>query len=714
MALACVLLFASCEEPIILETKGTLSGKVTEAGTRTPLENALVSITGKSFTTGADGTFKFDNLPEGDYTVEVSHLGYTSEKKQYSVMAGKETIADFSLYPEYIDISVSTSSLEFGTTLDKLTFEIIKPDRSANIDWYLEKQTNATWLSFSETAGTMTTPKITVTVYLLRDELTEDKLYTTEVIIKVKNGGSATIKISAQRKSVQLTADPASLDFGTAESEKTILLKNATQEGVINYKASGTESWIALKNAEGTITDTDVATLKVIVNRANLSAGGFSGSVIITSNKNTVTVPISMQVLGQQRPDIGSLQCSQIKHSSFEVSAYISYVGSAAVTAYGFCWSSSNTQPTIADNKNNLGGTTVAKSINTIITGLTPQTKYYVRAYATNEVGTSYSDPVTVETLQAPTYAVVKTLNAVKVEHNSAVIKGSIDDLGDGYVTSYGFCYSTTNPNPTIADGSNSLGSTTRKGEFEGEVTGLQPKTKYFVRAYATNSVGTAYGGSITITTTAQPPVVTSGLLAYYTFDDQNCDDYFGEINYCGIIQGSGNVITFVEDTPSSEGYALKGSNGGQQYLLTVAPDYNQSTVTYSVWIKTKATTSKYVYCQYYSDKYARGIWFNNGQLGIAPYNTSWSEWYHYSVGLEGLLLDGKWHHLAVIWKSGNNSIYIDGRYISSWAKEWSYSYWYQGKVGYMGRLDGLMDNLRIYNRKLGEEEIKEIYNAKQ
>ena len=86
---ACALLITGCDEPIILPTTGTLSGKVTEAGTRLPVENALVSITGKSFTTGADGTFLFNDLPEGDYTVEVSCLGYTSEKKQYSVTAGK-------------------------------------------------------------------------------------------------------------------------------------------------------------------------------------------------------------------------------------------------------------------------------------------------------------------------------------------------------------------------------------------------------------------------------------------------------------------------------------------------------------------------------------------------------------------------------------------------------------------------------------------------
>lgn len=709
--LPCLLTITGCEEPVILETTGTLSGKVTEAGTRTPLENALVSITGKSFTTGADGAYTFTDLPEGDYTVEVSMPGYTSEKKQYSVKAGKETIADFTLYPEYAEVEVSTSSLDFGTTLDKLTFEISKPDRSARIEWYIEKQSDANWLSFSETSGTMTTSKTSITVYLLRSELTEDKVYTTSLIVKVKNGGSATIQVSAQRKSAQLAADPTSLDFGTAETEKTILLSNATQEGVLNYKASPTESWISVENPEGTISNTGVAVLKVMVNRVNLAAAAYTGTLVISSNRNTLTIPVNMQVLGKQRPEVGSLQSVEIKHSSFNVSAFISSIGSAAVTALGFCWSSSNTQPTTADNKNNLGGTTVPKSFSATITGVLPNTLYYVRAYAQNEEGVAYSEVLQVQTLPTPTYPVVRTLETISVGHDSATLKGSVDDLGDGYVTSYGFCYSTENPNPTLAGPNMSLGSTATKGEFEGTVSGLNPKTHYFVRAFATNSVGTAYGGTVEITTTGMPPVVTSGLLAYYNFDEKNCDDYLGEVNYHGVIQGSGNEIAFVDDTPLAEGYALKGSNGGQYYRLLVAPDYNQATVTYSVWLKTKATTCPNVYEQAYSSTYARGIWFNEGKLRIAYYSGSWN---YYNVGLETLLFDGKWHHLVVIWKSGANSFYIDGRFIASWDKKWTYSDIYKGKVSYLGELDGLMDNLRIYNRALSEGEIKEIFSAKQ
>lgn len=702
-----------CDEPLILETTGSLSGTVTDASTHSPISNASVTITGKSFTTGADGTYLFSDLDEGDYNISIYAQGYTGENKQFSVKAGKETIADFSLYPEYVETEVSTGSLDFGTTLDKLTFEISKPNRSSVVEWSIEKQSNANWLTFSDFSGKLSAQKTTVSVYLLRGELTEDKIYTTTFFVNVKNGGSHSIKVTAERKSAVLAASPSSLNFGTSETEKSVLLSNATQEGVISYKATANESWMSLENAEGTISDTGIASLKVKVNRESLSAGDFNGSIIISSNKNTVTVPVSMQVLGHQPPEVNNLQCSQISHSSFNVSAFISSVGSASVTSYGFCWSSTNTQPTTSDNKNDMGGTAVAKSFNYTISGLRPQSTYYVRAYAINAEGISYSNALTVETLTAPTYAVVRTLGKVNVGYDSATIKGSIDNLGDGYVTSYGFCYSSTNSNPTVSDRSMSCGSTIMTGDYEGVINDLQPKTRYFVRAYATNSVGTAYGGTIEITTTNMPPVVTSGLLAYYTFDEQNCDDFLGEIDYSGVVQGSGTEMTFTSDTPNGEGSALKGSDGGKYYKILKAPEKDINVVTHSLWIKTKNTNAGWFYRQENGD-YNRGVLIKNSYLWVATYSSSGARIWG-TTQLESLLCDGQWHHLVSVWKYNGSSYYIDGRFIEENQRYYNlYTDLVTGKVSFLGQYNGIMDNLRIYNRELSKDEILEIYKNKQ
>jgi uncharacterized protein (TIGR02145 family) len=69
--------------------------------------------------------------------------------------------------------------------------------------------------------------------------------------------------------------------------------------------------------------------------------------------------------------------------------------GGAAVTARGVCWSTS-TNPTIANSKTSDG--TGPGLYPSSITGLTKNTLYYVRAYATNSSGTSYGDEILLKT----------------------------------------------------------------------------------------------------------------------------------------------------------------------------------------------------------------------------------------------------------------------------------------------------------------------------
>ncbi len=60
----------------------------------------------------------------------------------------------------------------------------------------------------------------------------------------------------------------------------------------------------------------------------------------------------------------------------------------AEVTALGICWSSTNPTPTLADNVTVLGPP--VHEFFTPLTGLTPGTTYYARAYGTNSAGTGY------------------------------------------------------------------------------------------------------------------------------------------------------------------------------------------------------------------------------------------------------------------------------------------------------------------------------------
>ena len=97
-------------------------------------------------------------------------------------------------------------------------------------------------------------------------------------------------------------------------------------------------------------------------------------------------------------------------------------------------------------------------------------------------------------TTTAPT---VTTDSVSSVSNGLASFSGTVTSSGGAPVTEYGVCWGTS-PNPTIADNHTALGS--GQGSFTGTFGPLTPNTLYYVRAYATNSAGTGYGGTLTFT----------------------------------------------------------------------------------------------------------------------------------------------------------------------------------------------------------------------
>jgi hypothetical protein len=185
--------------------------------------------------------------------------------------------------------------------------------------------------------------------------------------------------------------------------------------------------------------------------------------------------------------------------------------GGATVTARGVCWST-NANPTLSNSYTTDGTGTGSYTSN--LTGLTANTLYYVRAYATNISGTSYGSQVTFTTLQysLPT---VKTAAVTNITTTAATGGGKVVSDGGTPVTARGVCWS-TNANPTLSNSSTSDG--TGIGIFTSIITGLTPNTLYYVRAYATNCAGTSYGNQVTFTTLPNPAqIITTALVTSIT-----------------------------------------------------------------------------------------------------------------------------------------------------------------------------------------------------
>ena len=201
-------------------------------------------------------------------------------------------------------------------------------------------------------------------------------------------------------------------------------------------------------------------------------------------------------------PDISTSSVSAITQTSATGGGNVSSDGGSPVTARGICWNTS-AEPTTSNNKTSDGSG--VGSFTSSMTGLTPGTTYYVRAYAISNVGTTYGDGrnFTTEAI-LPSTLVTTAISAIT--SNSASCGGNISSDGGGAITARGVCWSITD-DPTISDNKTSDGTGT--GSFSSSITGLAPNTKYYVRAYATNSAGTAYGDQNGFTTLAATPTVT-------------------------------------------------------------------------------------------------------------------------------------------------------------------------------------------------------------
>lgn len=199
---------------------------------------------------------------------------------------------------------------------------------------------------------------------------------------------------------------------------------------------------------------------------------------------NTTSVPV-----------LTTTSASSITQTSSQTGGNISADGGASITARGVCWSTSQS-PTISNNKTSDG--TGIGSFSSSITGLTANTTYYIRAYATNSAGTAYGNEISLTTLQIVGSPVLTTTTANNITQTTAQSGGVISADGGATVTARGICWNTSQ-NPTIANSKTSDGTGT--GTFTSSLTGLTANTTYYLRAYATNSAGTAYGNEITLTT---------------------------------------------------------------------------------------------------------------------------------------------------------------------------------------------------------------------
>jgi DUF2075 family protein len=170
----------------------------------------------------------------------------------------------------------------------------------------------------------------------------------------------------------------------------------------------------------------------------------------------------------------------------------ITSTGGATITTSGLVWGAS-TNPEITLTTKTTDGTT-SGTFTSSITGLTQGTTYHVRAYATNYLGTSYGPDITFTTITTPTVSTTATVTSIT--GTTATSGGTITVDGGATITSRGLVWGTTAGSSTF-----SVTTGTGTGTYTASLNGLSIATTYFVRAFATNSVGTVFGPEVQFAT---------------------------------------------------------------------------------------------------------------------------------------------------------------------------------------------------------------------
>jgi len=252
--------------------------------------------------------------------------------------------------------------------------------------------------------------------------------------------------------------------------------------------------------------------------------------------------------------------------------------GGLAISSKGVCWGL-NPMPTIADSQTNEGiGTSSFKSS---MSGLALVTKYYVRAYATNSLGTSYGNELSFTTTNltytTPTAPIVGTTPIVSNGITTAVCGGYVSDERGSSVTARGVCWS-INANPTLADSFSVNGS--GPGYFRSIVNGLTGcSTTFYVRAYATNNSGTNYGNVVTISTGQFTSLSTDSVTGFGTslgsvtaLSGGTADDQGG----CSIIQKG--VCWSLTPAPSISNFITTDGPGNGAFVSNMTDLYPNKT----------------------------------------------------------------------------------------------------------------------------------------
>lgn len=311
-----------------------------------------------------------------------------------------------------------------------------------------------------------------------------------------------------------ITQDAKKIKATTVQAEAIMI--NPSDESISEkgFYFSQNDSASRILENKVVVTDTGFS-YQLLALQANTEYSYFA---FAKTASNDIHGPVKrFKTLAFQAPTLTTSELKNILITTSVAGGNISYDGGKPVLERGVCLSLV-ANPTIQDIRVQIGKGEGEFAI--VLTKLKPFTNYFIRAYAINEIGVSYGNELNFKT-QDYRLVTLRTIEPESVQIFEATLGGETQDAGGGEITQRGICLSRT-ANPTITD-LNFASSTNGLGTYKIVVTQLEENTKYYVRAYAKNEKGYAYGEEKTFQTQdIRLPKVETSSVTNETFSTAN------------------------------------------------------------------------------------------------------------------------------------------------------------------------------------------------
>lgn len=385
LSILSVFILSSCAHEIV-DFSGNIQGTVRDFNTGLLLENCNIALapSGKSVSTDLNGEFSFTSLQPGNYTLTITKSGYENEVKDVTVIAGETTSVSVQLRT----LSASTGSIK-GVVKDYTYGRFIS-------NCQITLNPSGTTYTTSD-SGIYEFNGLNPGNYTLAFKKAGYLETTLNVTVKA---GEYTQADCLMQPNAPFAVSESEYDYGDLADNKTFYLFN-NSDGDISYSITNIPDWLSFDKTSGTVSAGSSESVTAIVDRSLVTEGSYTQTVTISySGKDSGSTPlkISMSKVKMSAPTVvTSASATNVTLNSFDISGNITATGGSQVTEYGHCWSTDH-NPTTSNSKTSLGMTNELLYYTSNVTGLTTNTTYYVRAYATNAYGTAYGEEVAVVT----------------------------------------------------------------------------------------------------------------------------------------------------------------------------------------------------------------------------------------------------------------------------------------------------------------------------